>query len=82
MDAVRDTAEYAQIMMCPTISWGDKGVIFDPSATDSDERWSSDDVDIFLLELNNILESYAPEGYYFGTHIGDGSDFGFWKCEC
>lgn len=25
-----------------------------------------------------VLESYAPDGYYFGSHTGNGSDFGWW----
>ena len=31
--------------------------------------------------LADDLEALAPDGYYFGAHPGDGSDFGFWKCE-
>jgi len=35
----------------------------------------------FLDCLTDALEWYAPEGHYFGTHIGDGSDFGYWPTE-
>ncbi len=47
----------------------------DPFAEDySDEEWSD------LWEQMCIhLEYNAPEGYYFGTSEGDGSDFGFWE---
>jgi hypothetical protein len=31
-----------------------------------------------LSTLTDCLESFAPKGFYFGTHEGDGSDFGFW----
>lgn len=27
----------------------------------------------------NYLNEVSPKGYYFGSHIGDGSDFGFWE---
>ena len=49
----------------------------DPFAEDySDEEWSD------LWEQMCIhLEYNAPEGYYFGTTEGDGSDFGFWEFE-
>ena len=32
-------------------------------------------------DLVDILNAYAPEDHYFGSHPGDGSDFGFWEYE-
>ena len=31
--------------------------------------------------LPDALNNHAPNGLYFGTHPGDGSDFGFWRVE-
>lgn len=42
--------------------------------TTEQPRW---DVDALI----DALEAYAPEGFYFGSHPGDGADFGYWLAE-
>lgn len=39
----------------------------------------SEDFDEYVVNLIDALNEVAPEGYYFGSVEGDGSDFGFWK---
>jgi hypothetical protein len=34
-----------------------------------------------LQALHDALNACAPEGLFFGSHPGDGSDFGFWPVE-
>lgn len=44
--------------------------------------WDSEDCAYFLNEtLFDKLNECAPEGFYFGAHPGDGSDFGFWEVD-
>jgi hypothetical protein len=72
MEVIKDTPEYVQMM----------NVVPAFAAEDHDSGWWDclDAIQI-LEELFDILDSYAPDGFYFGAHIGDGSDFGFWENE-
>lgn len=49
---------------------------------DDHPLWSGEQTSYFLNEtLWAKLGNVAPDGYYFGSHPGDGSDFGFWPNE-
>lgn len=78
LDAIRDTAEYEQILLDTANNW-DLSVMTAADASDSDPRWESEEMSWFFNEtLWYIMESYAPDGYYFGCTEGDGSDYGYW----
>lgn len=38
-----------------------------------------DDDQEYVIQLMDALDLESPEGMYFGTHQGDGADFGFWE---
>lgn len=72
LTVLRDTPEYVQVMnVVPAHALEDEGAVW----------WSSDDAIMFLESLFETLDMYAPQGYYFGAHPGDGSDYGYWKLE-
>jgi len=47
---------------------------------DDSSEWWNEDACLHLLHetLMDLLNLYAPEGYYFGSHSGNSSDFGYW----
>ena len=46
--------------------------------SEDDPWWDSDDCVLALEELVEELERLSPPGTSFGTHPGDGADFGWW----
>ena len=60
--------------------WDDRPEVQD--ACDDDlGNWWLDRGHSLAMELQDALNYLAPEGYRFGTHEGDGADFGWWKVE-
>jgi len=70
MDIIQETPEYVQLMhIIPCYA----------SENENAEWWDSEDAIHLLESLFDTLNDYAPEGYYFGAHLGGKSDYGFWK---
>jgi hypothetical protein len=69
LDVIRDTPEHRRLKL-----------EIPPHALENehDEWWDEKGADL-LLELFDVLDSYAPEGYIFGSLPDDGADFGFWN---
>lgn len=73
LPVIRDTAEYVQLLPhFPSYAMEDE-----------DSNWWDDSECSYLVNetLFDVLDMYAPDGYYFGCTEGDGSDFGYWKIE-
>lgn len=70
MEVLCDTPEYLQLMnSVPAYASDDK----------ASDWWNSEEAIMLLESLFDTLNSYAPDGYSFCSHPGDGSDYGYWK---
>lgn len=45
------------------------------------EGFDDDIASEIIADMMDALNDLAPDGYYFGSHEGDGSDFGFWPLD-
>lgn len=78
LDALKDTVEHEQIMTEASGANSNLNVITDKDAADNDPRWNSEDISFLLEEIFDVLNAYAPDGYYFGAHPDNDSDLGYW----
>jgi hypothetical protein len=46
-----------------------------------DDTATHDQAAYCLAELFDALGQHVPDGCYFGSHPGDGSDYGYWQAE-
>ena len=46
-----------------------------------EEDYKEEEASRLLLCLFDLLQEKSPEGFYFGSHPGDGALFGFWLSE-
>lgn len=72
MEVIRDTPEYVQLVNAvPSHALEDKSAAW----------WESEEASLLLESLFDTLDGYSPEGYSFGAHPGDGSDYGYWETD-
>lgn len=73
----RDPAQYSAFVCTPLTAI--PAYVLDEG--DDSAWWYSEDAQHLLIELFDALDDVAPDGYYFGSHEGDGCLYGYWRVE-
>jgi hypothetical protein len=71
----------SELRNAPDVAWDHLQLAEEADAMLELETYDSEDGSELVNELIDALTAYAPDGCYFGTHPGDGSDFGFYQAE-
>lgn len=57
------------------------GFFFVPKAAKYDDKhpfWDTEDASTLVNQMHDGLNDISPDGWWFGTHPGDDSSFGWW----
>jgi hypothetical protein len=54
---------------------------YDAQFDDDHAFWEMEKCMWIMEHIEDRLNLYCPDGYYFGASQGNGSDFGVWECD-
>ena len=77
-DRVREAAPHLGALNPDHLALADEA---DALLESDPDEWSDEDTEragYILSDLFDALSDYAPDFAYFGAHVGDGADFGYW----
>lgn len=80
-EAIKDTPEFKRMKKESSDHPIHRALFLLALEDEDDAFWQSDDAYSLYEECCDILDKYSPEGLTFTTHIGDGSDFGYWPID-